>query len=59
MQVSNRDRVTFCPSSSFLSTSTVMGLAEGGGSSNLWYLRNSKKTEMSEQELVHRALGFS
>lgn len=31
-----------------------MGLAEGGGSSSLWYLRNSKNRQISEQELIHR-----
>lgn len=46
----NRGEVTFCPSSSFLSTSTVMGLAEGGGSSNFWYLRNSR----NRQKVVSR-----
>lgn len=40
-----RDGVTFCPSSSFLSTSTVMALAEGGGSSNFWYLHNSRNRQ--------------
>lgn len=35
-------KITFWPSSNFLSTSVVKGLAEGGGSNIFWYFRSSE-----------------
>lgn len=36
-----------------------MGLAEGGGSSNFWYLRSSRNRQKScEQHYIHKLLDF-